>query len=193
MAGMNDIDYAIVAIVALGALYGLGRGALRMATSILSIILGVAAASAWYQRVAAILQQRLDASPTVAAVAGYIVVFIVVAWLIELIGRRVVGLSRTINLGLLDRLTGAVIGAALATAFAGVDLLALAAVLPPDSTLIRDSRLAPRVLNYNQSLLAYIPSEAKTVLEQRRDALMQYWNGQKQSPAGTPSSAPSGT
>jgi membrane protein required for colicin V production len=193
MAAMNNLDYAIIAIVVLGGLYGLGRGAIRMATSILSLILAVEAASAWYERVGALLQQRFNASPSVAAVIGYLLVFIVVAALIEMVGRRIVRLANIINLGWIDRLGGALFGAALAVVFAGIDLLILAAVLTPNSTLIRDSRLAPRVLAYNQSLLVYVPPKAKEIFDQKREDLRRYWNGQNQSPAGTPSSGPSGT
>ena len=54
MAGLNNLDYGIIAIVVIGALYGLGRGVLRMATSILSLIVGVAVASTWHERAGAL-------------------------------------------------------------------------------------------------------------------------------------------
>jgi len=193
MSGLNTLDYAIIAIVVLGGLYGLGRGAIRMAASILSIILGVAAASAWYQRVGALVQQHLNTSPTVSAGIGYAVTFLVVAAIIGTAGQRVVRLAHVINLNLIDRIGGAVFGAALAAVFAGVDLLILAAVLPPDSTLIRDSRLAPRVLAYNQSLETFVPPEMKELFQRKYDDLVRYWNGQNQGPAEAPARAPSGT
>ena len=71
-AGMNGLDYAIIAIVALGALHGLTRGALRMATSILSLVLGIFAASLYYGRAAALAESYLKTSPTMSAVIGYV-------------------------------------------------------------------------------------------------------------------------
>jgi membrane protein required for colicin V production len=193
MSGLNTLDYAIIAIVVFGGLYGLGRGAIRMAASILSIILGIAAASAWYQQVAALVQQHLHTSPTVSAMIGYAATFLVVAGIIGMAGQRVVRLAHVINLNLIDRLGGALFGAALAAVFVGVDLLILAAVLPPDSTLIRDSRLAPRVLAYNQSLETFVPPEMKDLFHRKYDDLVRYWNGQNQSPADAPGRASGGT
>jgi len=192
MAGMNNLDYAIVAVIGFGALYGLTRGALRMATSILSVIFGVTAASAWYGRAGAFVEQHLHTTPTVGAVVGYIAVFIAVAAAIEFAGRRIVRLAHIINLNWLDRVGGALFAAALAAAFAGFDVGLLAIVLPADSTLIRDSQLAPRVLAYNQALMAYVPSQVKDLYGQKREELMRYWSTQNESPASTPG-AKSGT
>jgi membrane protein required for colicin V production len=183
MAGMNNLDYAIIAIVAIGALYGLSRGALRMATSILSLIVGVAAASAWHERAGSIVHEHLGTGPAVSAALGYLLVFVVVAAAIEMAGRRIVALASIVNLNWIDRLGGALFGAALAAIFAGVDLLILTTVLPADSRLLHDSQLAPRVIAYNQALLAYVPPEVKQLYQQRHDDLMRYWNEHKENPA----------
>jgi membrane protein required for colicin V production len=198
MAGMNHLDYAIVAIIVLGGFYGLTRGMLRMATSILSVGLGIIAAAIWYERAAALIEPHLPANSsvgagTLASVIGYIAVFVVVAAAIEFAGRRIVRLAHIMNLNWLDRLGGAVFGAALAAAFAGIDVVLLTAVLRPDSTLLRDSQLAPRVLAYNDSLLACVPAQVKDLYEQKHEELIRYWSAQNESPAPTPERAKSGT
>jgi membrane protein required for colicin V production len=193
MAGMNNLDYAIIAIVAFGGFYGLTRGALRMVTSMLSVILGVAAAAAWYERAGAVVEQHLHTTPTVGAVVGYIAVFVVVAAAIEFAGRRIVRLAHIINLNWIDRVGGALLGAALAAAFTGFDLGLLTIVLPADSTLVRDSALAPRVLAYNQSQLAFMPAQMTKLYGRERDELMHYWNTQNENPAPAPDGARNGT
>jgi membrane protein required for colicin V production len=193
MAGMNNLDYAIVAVIAFGALYGLTRGALRMATSMLSVILGVTAAAAWYERVGAVVEQHLHTTPTVGAVVGYIAVFLTVAAAIEFAGRRLVRLAHIINLNWVDRMGGALFAAALAAAFAGFDVGLLTILLPPDSTLVRNSELAPRVLAYNEALMAYVPAQVKDLYGEKRDELMRYWNTQNENPAPAPNRAKSGT
>lgn len=193
MAGMNNLDYAIVAVIAFGALYGLTRGALRMATSMLSVILGVTAAAAWYGRVGTAIEQRLHTTPTVGAVAGYIAVFLTVAAAIEFAGRRIVRLAHIINLNWIDRVGGALFAAALAGAFAGFDVGLLTILLPADSTLVRNSELAPRVLAYNEALMAYVPSQVKDLYGRKRDELIRYWNTQNEKPAPAPDRAKSGT
>src|ERR1700683_707975 len=132
MAGMNNLDYAIIALVALGGFYGLTRGALRMVTAILSVTLGIVAAAAWYGRVGAVVAQHFHTTSTVSAVVGYIVVFVAVAAAIEFAGRRIVRLARIINLNWIDRVGGALLGAALAAGVAGVGVRLLAGLLAGD-------------------------------------------------------------
>lgn len=194
MTGMNNLDYAIIALVAFGAFYGLTRGALRMVTSILSVILGIAAAAAWYERASAVVVRYFPTtSSTVAAVIGYVAVFLAVAAAIQFAGRRVVRLAHIINLNWIDRVGGALFGAALAATFAGFDVGLLTVVLPADSTLVRDSELAPRAVAYNESLMAYVPAQMKDLYGQKREELMRYWSTQNENPAPAPDGAKSGT
>lgn len=193
MAGMNNLDYAIVALIAFGGFYGLTRGALRIATSILSVTLGVAAAAAWYERAGAVVVRYLHTSPTVGVVIGYVAVFLVVAAAIEFAGRRIVRLAHIINLNWVDRVGGALCGAALAAAFAGFDVGLLTIVLPADSTLVRDSALAPRVVTYNDALMALVPAPMKDLYAQKQEELRRYWNTPKENPAPAPDGAKSGT
>ncbi len=193
MAGWNSLDYGIVAIIAFGALYGLGRGVLRMTTSIVSLVAATAAASSWHSRAAALIQPHITTTPVVSSVLGYIAVFVLVSMAIGLAGRRLVALVQLANLNLVDRLGGAAFGAGLAAVFVGIDLLILTALLPPDSTLLRDSRLAPTVNAYNEALLNYVPPEAMKAYQQKREEFLRYWSEHKESPAGNAKSTPSGT
>jgi len=185
-AGMNGLDYAIIALVGFGALYGLMRGALRMATSILSLAAGIYAASVWYVRAGAIAQQHLGTSPTVSDVIGYAAIFLVAFVAIEFAGGRVIQLAHIIHLNWIDRLGGAAFGAALAAIFAGLDLLILTALMPANSALIRDSQLAPRILAYTQALVGYVPPQVKTLYEEKRAELIEFWTHEAESPAATP-------
>lgn len=180
---LNNLDYVLALLIALGALYGLGRGILRIATSLLALLLGIAAAATWYARIATTIQQHFKLSVAVAEVIGYVVVFLAVAATVEFAGRRIVALVRIIHLNWIDRLGGMLLGAAVATAFAGLDVVLLTAVMPSDSTLLCDSRLAPKLLAYNDSLAAYVPPRAKQLYEQKRDDLVHYWNAKNQNPA----------
>ncbi len=193
MAGWNNLDYVIVAIIAFGALYGLGRGVLGMTTSIVSLAVATAAASSWHGRAAELIQQHVTTTPGVSSVLGYIVVFVLVSIVVGLAGRRLVALVRLANLNIVDRLGGAVFGAGLALVFVGIDLMVLTALLPPDSTLLRDSRLAPTVTAYNETLLNYVPPEAMKAYQQKREELLRYWNEHKENPAGDAKGTASGT
>jgi membrane protein required for colicin V production len=193
MPGWNSLDYGIVAIIAFGALYGLGRGVLRMTTSIVSLMAAAAAASSWHGRVGDLLQQRLATTPWVSSILGYIAVFAIVSVAIGIAGRRLVALVQLANLNLVDRLGGAIFGAALAVVFVGIDLMILTALLPPDSTLLRDSRLAPAVSACNDTLLGYIPPEAMKAYQEKREELLRYWNEHKENPVGGAKGTANGT
>jgi membrane protein required for colicin V production len=182
-AQLNGLDYAIIIIVGFGALYGLGRGALRMATSILSLVLGVYAAATWYGRAGAIAQTNLHTSPTISMVIGYGAVFLIVFVAVEFAGARIVALAHIIHLNWVDRLGGGLFGAALAAIFAGLDIVILTALLPANSPLLQNSQLAPRVLGYNQVLLGYVPPQVKQLYTEKRDDLFRYWEHQKKNPA----------
>jgi membrane protein required for colicin V production len=172
---MNGLDFAIIAIVGLGALSGLMRGALRMATSILSLVLGIYAASVYYERAAAIAHKYLSTSPTASALIGYVAVFVIVFVAIECAGATVIRLAQIIHLNLVDRLAGAVLGASIGALIAGFVVLGMTAVLPSNPSLLRDSRLAPQVLGYNQVLMAYVPPVVKKSFEEKRAELYRQW------------------
>jgi membrane protein required for colicin V production len=188
-AGMNGLDYAILALVGMGALSGLTRGALRMATSILSLVLGIYAASVYYERAAAFAHQHLSTSPTASALIGYGAVFVIVFVAVEYAGATVIRLAQIIHLNLIDRLAGAALGASIGALIAGFVVLGLTAVLPPNPALLRNSRLAPRVLGYNQFLMAYVPPEVKKSYEEKRAELYRQWVIKAEGPEPSPSPA----
>lgn len=182
----NGLDYAIIAIIGFGGLYGLGRGALRMATSILSLALGLYAASTLYLPVVAYIQKALRTSPPVSRALGYAIIFLVVLLAIEIAGRRVIMLVNLVNLGCLDRLAGGVFGAGIGVVLAGLIIVAITAFSAPNPPMITDSQFAPTVLAYNEALLAYVPPEVKKEYETKREQVYRYWIDRKKAPAHSP-------
>src|ERR1700687_4692600 len=118
--GLNGLDYAILAIVGFGALSGLSRGALRMATSILALVLGLYAASVYYLRAAALAKKYFATNPTTSSVIGWVAVFLVVYIAIEYVGGRIIRLAQIIHLNWIDRLVGGVLGASIGAILAGL-------------------------------------------------------------------------
>ncbi len=193
---MNGLDYVIIIAVAIGGLHGLRRGALGMITSVVSLLAGIYLASEYYERAAAIAGRLLGTSPNVSAVIGYIAVFAIVFIVVNAAGGFVAGVLYTIHLGWLDNLAGAAVGAAIVAIICGLAVMLMAAVLPSDAELLRDSKIAPILLTYEESLVAMIPGEVKDVYERHRDDLMRYWiettlkaREATASPSATPSPA----
>jgi len=172
---MNGFDYIVLAVTVAGAIYGLRQGMLRMVTSVVSVAAGIWIASVYYARAGEIAEHQLGSSPTVAAVIGWVAVFALIFAAVEIIGTTAIGLLHVVHLSWADRLAGSVLGAGLVGVIAGVAVMLLAAVLPPDAALLRQSQLAPMLIAYNDMLVRYIPQEAKDAYESNRANLMRYW------------------
>jgi uncharacterized membrane protein required for colicin V production len=188
MNGLNGLDYVGIVLFAVGAIYGLQRGALRMVTSVVSMAAAVYFASLYYTRAGAFAQTQLGSSHAVGAVIGYVAIFALIFTAVEIVGSSAIRLMQIVHLSPLDRLAGALLGAGIAAAFAGLAVMLMAAVLPPDAAILRNSQLVPMLLAYNEMLVAYIPGDARFSYERNRDDLMKYW---VQNAMKRPNSAPS--
>lgn len=196
MNGMNGLDYAAIALLGAGAIYGLQRGALRMVTSAVSLAAGICFASLYYTGAGALAQSELGCSHSVGAIVGFVAIFALIFTAVEIIGSSTIRLMRIVHLSPLDRLAGALLGAGIAGVFAGLAVMLMAAMLPPGAVILRNSQLAPMLLGYNEMLVGYIPHDARLAYERNRDELMRYWveNAMKRansapSPAESPSPA----
>jgi uncharacterized membrane protein required for colicin V production len=172
---MNGLDYLAVALFAIGAIYGLQRGALRMVTSVVSLVAAVYFASLYYSKAGAFAETQMGSSHTVGAVIGYVAVFALIFTAVEMIGGAAIRLLQIAHMSTLDRLAGGLLGSAIAGVFAGLAVMLMAAVMPPDAPLLRNSQLVPMLLAYNEMLVGYIPGDARLAYERNRDDLMKYW------------------
>jgi len=180
---MNWLDFALLIIIGLTVVHGLSHGALRMLTSILSFVLGIYAALMWHSYAGAIAQSHLGTSPVTSDIIGYVAIFLLVFVAVELLGQRIIALAQLVHLNLLDRLAGAALGMVLGAIFAGLNIVLLTALLPPNYPLLQNSELAPKVLSYDQKLVGYVPSQVKQVYQDKRDQLTRYWNAKRANPA----------
>ncbi len=191
---MNGLDYIILMVIAMGALRGLSQGALRMVTSIVSLLGGVYLASIYYRQAAAVAQQRFGAEPTLAAVIGFLALFALVFAAIEMIGASVTRAIDIVHLGWADRLAGAALGAAIAGVVMGLLVMMMTAAMPGDAEVLRNSQLAPRLMVYNQVLVNYIPENVKVAYFEKRALLVHYWmesEARLAQQAASPHSSPS--
>ena len=104
---------------------------------------------------------------------------------VEVVGQRIIALAELVHLNLLNRLAGAALGAVLGVLFAGLNIVLLTTLLPPNYPLLQNSELAPEILSYDQRLLGYVPSQVKQIFEDKRGQLTRYWNTKRNSPAST--------
>jgi membrane protein required for colicin V production len=105
---MNVIDIIILICFIPALVYGIKRGFIRQAVSILAVLLGAWMSFKFSSLVASWLKPYMDASGTVLQVIAFIIIFIVVIILLELLGKALTGLIKLVLLGWADKLLGVV-------------------------------------------------------------------------------------
>jgi membrane protein required for colicin V production len=184
---MNGLDFLILVIGGLSLAYGLFRGALRMATSAISLVAAMYSASLYYETVGGMAQRMLSVNPTVGAAIGFAAVFAAVFIAVTIIGGFVSRVVHTIHLGIVDRLAGGVLGFAIGMTVAGLMVMGLAAVLPSDAVILQGSELAPEVLGYTEKVITIVPAEVRNSYAQKRSDLYRFW---LERAGGAPSASP---
>ncbi|MDR0891794.1 MAG: CvpA family protein [Mediterranea sp.] len=109
---MTAIDIIILVLVGLGAVRGLMRGFIRQLSSILGLIVGLLAARALYAGLAEKLCPTVTDSMTVAQVIAFLLIWLAVPLLFALVASLLTKAMEVMALGGVNRLLGALLGAA---------------------------------------------------------------------------------
>jgi membrane protein required for colicin V production len=189
---MNGLDVVIVAAIGLGALFGAGRGILRIVSSLIALVAAFYFAALYYQAVGGYLARAFSMRPGSAATLGYIVIYLAVMIAVAWGGDKLALLIRAVHMTWADRLGGAVVGAALGALLAGLVVVVATVTLPAGTPAIRDSQLAPRVLDYSHDLAGFVPGQIRDAYYYRESQLIAYWNRHGTASLG-PSSGPATT
>jgi membrane protein required for colicin V production len=108
---MSWIDAIIGALMLVGFIHGLIKGAIQEVFAILALVAGVIVAGRATIGAEAVTEKL--SHPTAARVFVFILTFFVVALVVGLIGRLFSGLAKAANLRAIDRLIGGIVGACL--------------------------------------------------------------------------------
>lgn len=109
---MNYIDIVIAVLLVVFGIAGLRKGIIREATTLLGLGLGLFGAFHFSDFTADKLMHYVEIDPKYLNLVSFILTFIVVAVLVNLLGRLVTSLVKAINLGFIDKLGGFVFGLA---------------------------------------------------------------------------------
>jgi membrane protein required for colicin V production len=173
---MNGLDYLILAAIGLGALFGAGRGILQIASSLIALVAAFYLAALYYQAAGSYLARAFSMRPGTGATLGYVVIFLAVMVIVAWGGGKLAQLIRAVHMSWADRLGGALVGAALGAFLAGLIVVAATVMMPADTSLVRQSQLAPRVLDYSHEMASFIPVEIRDAYYSREGQLITYWN-----------------
>jgi len=139
---MTTFDYAMLGILALSIAISLWRGLVREVVSLVAWLIALWVAARFCVDAAALLPASITSAPARYA-AAFIGVFVGTIIVLELLGWLVSKLLRAVGLGFVDRLLGAVFGAARGLLIAWVLTLLGGFTSLPQRDWWRDAVLAP--------------------------------------------------
>jgi membrane protein required for colicin V production len=109
---MNGVDLALIVILGAFALRGYWRGFFRESFGVLALIAGMAAAQQFTAWGAAMVQGRVPLPPAAQTGVAFVLIFVVVHTVMNLIGVVLDRLAGASRLWGINRLAGAVLGVA---------------------------------------------------------------------------------
>ncbi|MDX1762792.1 MAG: CvpA family protein [bacterium] len=171
---MNSLDTIIIVIVGAAFVMSLFRGVIKEVFALGSVILGFLIASRTHGQVAAFLTAYMDHAPT-ARIVAYGVVFVGASVAIRILGSFVEKLVKKSLLGWVDHLAGSLFGLLKGCLIVSVLIMVLTA-FAPDSRVLTESRLTPRIISTVGLLATLSPADMKQRFADARERLEQTWS-----------------
>lgn len=109
---MSTIDIILVIFLLYFAFKGFTSGFIISIATLIGLVLGFYAASHFSEFTSAWLQKDMGLKSGNIKLIAYIVTFVIVVVLIFLLGRFMTGVVKTVGLGIVNRLAGAILGIA---------------------------------------------------------------------------------
>jgi membrane protein required for colicin V production len=158
---MNGVDIALSVLLAVCALRGYWRGFFRESFGLLALVGGVAAAVRFATLGASVLQQYVHLPPAVDAGLAFVLIFVIVHTLVNLIGVLLDRLTAALFLRGINRLAGAVLGAGKGAAVLALVLLFLQLFRVIPEGQIRGSTIGGPLVNVASKMLGMQPTLAQ--------------------------------
>ena len=178
---MHWLDVALLVLLGTGAALGFWSGLVMQVARLLSLGISLWATMALNEPATKLLHERVapETSLTVLHGIAYVAVFLVAYITLFALSRIVYKLVRASKLVLLDRISGAVLGAAkMALILAPLCLLLQFLALPATEEWMQQSKIAPALAAGVKTAVELLPdsykSQARDSAEQLRDRLQQH-------------------
>ena len=135
------LDIILLVIIVSSIIIDVLRGGIRGIFGLLGIIIGIFGASRIYKSFALSLPIQ---NPSIARAVSFIILFLVIAVLINLIGLGIRKAAHFLSIGFLDRFLGLILGALKGTLLAGAICFFLN-LFPQGQNVIQSSKIAPTI------------------------------------------------
>ena len=171
---VNPIDIGIVVIIGFCLLRGFFRGIIKETASIAGILCGVWIAWLYYKNVAHFIGAWIS-SISYLDVLSFMIIFFSVLVIANILGSIIKHFAKAIYFEKIDRVAGAVFGAAKGIIAAAFCLAALVLFLPENNSLLKSSRLSPRIFLFSGKALQKIPEDVKKKIKKKTNSLQKTW------------------
>ena len=171
---MNPFDILIVTILAYGLIRGIFRGVVREIFSVIGVLGGFYGAYTYYPHMAQLISSWIT-TPEYQKIISYLAIFSAVVIVVGILAVVIKYLLNIAFLGWLDRLGGAVFGFVKGCLVVCILFIVLAAFLPKESTIVKNSALAPHVSATSEILAKVLSKEMKTNFTLKIKDLQKFW------------------
>ncbi len=153
---MNFFDYVLITIVGLSMVLSLWRGFVREIISLIGLVLAFLIASRFSGDVGGYLGQWIT-QDSLANIAGFMLLFVLIMFIVGMIGFIMRKLVDMAALTATDRTLGIFFGAARGLLLIGVAFLIYTAYAKPNQTWMSKSLLSPYAIQLSQLIGKTIP------------------------------------
>ena len=171
---MNMLDILICGIVAFCLIRGLFRGIIKEITSLIGVFVGFYAAYTYYPLVGEWFSSIIS-NKAYLNIISFIVTFCLLFFAVGFVGVVLKYLLKTATLGGADRILGSIFGFVKAVFIVSVLLVPLTTFLPKNSSFVKDSFLAPRVITVSEKIVAVVPEEMEQKFDNNINSLKKAW------------------
>ncbi len=177
---MNILDIVIIAAVLFFLIRGIFRGIIREIGSLAGVVLGIWLGNLYHPQVADFLKSFLPPGKFLPLIA-FALIFLLVLVICNVLGWLFKKLFQKIFLGWVDRILGAGLALIKGILLSYLIIVLVTFFVPRDSTLVKESRLAPVVISAYQAMVSLIPPGSQEKLEktfkQKKEDLEEIFKG----------------
>ncbi len=137
---MEVIDIIILVVIGLGVVQGLMKGSIKELAAIVGFVAGLLLARALFGTVAEQLAPALGTSITIAQILSFILIWVAVPIGCSLVASVLTKALNVINLGWLNRLAGALLGAIKMMLLVGLGIYVLEYIDPKSEMISRATK-----------------------------------------------------
>ena len=167
---MNLFDALIILIVGISFLLGIRKGLVHEIFALVGVFLGILIALIVSPKLAPVLEGWIPFESASYAVS-FLLVFVATMLLTAMVANVLTKTLNIAHLGFYNRLLGGAFGLARGVIIGLIVTLGLALFLEPDSTLLTESRVTPRLAWGARALAPLLPEGIREILLDRLDRL----------------------